>query len=181
MLSSDPPGAEVLEENGEVLGTTPLTLHSPPHADRVRLELRLARYRTAKVDAAFPERGQPGETPVELKPLPTLKLESTPAGARVSLKGGDELGATPYEWLVPEAVFDRLEAGQEVKLAFELDGRRPTERAVTAAALARDEPLVAELEPAARRAGKARRVRKPRPRPKTVKPIRPKTGAWSID
>ena len=184
VLRSEPTGADVFDAQDKALGQTPLTLLSPPHAPGAKLVLRLAGRRSAVVSASFSEGRKPSERTVSLPALPTLRLESKPTGAEVTVKGGDVLGRTPYEWTVPERALDALDGGDTVALVFVLAGRHTSEKVVTPSLLEGSQALVADLAPVVRHARKPPRPRKARPRPRPrprPKPNKPKPGAWSID
>ena len=160
-LVTNPPGAAAAGPNGEVLGTTPLTVRSPPFGAELDVELQLAGHRTTHAALRFPAAGTAREESVKLAALPVLHVTSQPAGAEVRVKETAlALGTTPTDWTVPETLIAGLAAGTSVTLVV-TKGRQAIERALTAADVASAESRIEVMLPPAPRAAIPARPVKP--------------------
>jgi serine/threonine protein kinase len=107
-IDSRPAGAQVLDAQGGVLGTTPVEIGIDPAAGTA-LTLRLDRYEDTPVDlapdvAAFQASTKPGkklEKLVKLVPKVYATVTSKPAGAEVVDAQGASLGPAPVEIALP--------------------------------------------------------------------------------
>lgn len=118
-LDSEPSGAEIREQ-GQLLGSTPITLEldSGEHP----LSLQLEGYKRVQQRIAVVA-GQAQALPrIRLTPLDgILALKSVPKGSAVAVDG-KHLGSTPLEL--------ELESGREHKLVFSKAGYQPARRTV---------------------------------------------------
>jgi serine/threonine-protein kinase len=118
-LRSDPTGADVTDEDGEVIGRTPIVLWSPPIAEGTPVILRVEGHRTARVALRFGSGGAERVESVKLAELPQVEIRSVPAKATVTFKEtGVSLGTTPVKWRLSDEAFHTLEEGRDVTLAF---------------------------------------------------------------
>lgn len=132
VIQTDPEQAEVWV-NDKLKGYTPLTLSMLPH-EQASLTLKRRGYEVLSQTIAPPERGVRQEIHLPLTPAgPVLRVESDPAGARVTVDGKPQ-GTTPLAM--------RLEAsylGREVMIAAESSGYAPAEMHVAIPAIADEE------------------------------------------
>ncbi len=147
-VTTEPSGAAVTDaESGKALGRTPATLEGVPGAP-ARLLIALDGYRSATVDVAYPAQGAERTLPVALSRLPSLSLQSSPAGARVIWveRNAALPGETPITWSVPS---DALDRGESVEIRFELAGHQSRTERLSRKDLADGRGVSVKLEPSA--------------------------------
>ncbi len=175
MLWSTPPGAEVLNSDGVVVGTTPHVIEGTPGQDATHY-LRLDGYRAAVIDARLPEAGATDTRTVALKTWPALKITSKPRRAAVRIPELDlDLGKTPLTWQPPDDVVTRIEGGETFTVELKRRGV-VTRHTLTAADLEATDGLSVRL----RRPTKRKRRIRPTPPPNWMPtPRRRGPAQWS--
>ena len=145
-IVSLPKGAQVLAcEPGSLgdeaacpeLGRTPFTLSFDPNStDTTEVWLQLEGHEWQRMEISATTTVL---EPVTLAELPSLRVQSRPSGATVSLNN-EQLGRTPFEWTLPMETLQKIRAGESVVLSFRRDGTRRTRR-VTLRHIERNRPL----------------------------------------
>ena len=154
--------------------------------------LKLSGHRDGKTESfTVPPDNTTTEVKIALTPLPHVTFASTPAGASVRVEGTEaKLGTTPFDWVMSEALADKLAAGESVRLTFERPGSRASTHTLTQDQLKNGRAVVAKpLKPVVRRAlGPAHSGRsksatkraeskpKPKPKPKKKPKKKPRSG-----
>ncbi len=116
-VESRPAGAEVFAPDGTSLGTAPVSFEVPRAEQPAKVTLSLDGHRSQEVAL----RGRRSFTKkVKLRPLPSITVTTTPAGAEVFAADGSSLGAAPVSVLAPVS-------GEPMRFVVKQDGYRTEE------------------------------------------------------
>ena len=155
MIHSAPTGAVCTTADGENLGTTPLSISGEKITAAGSVVLKLKGHRDGKTEQlTIPPDNTTTEVKIALTALPRVTFASAPAGASVRLERDPAvLGTTPLDWVMTEALADRLSDDKAIGFTFEKPGFRATTHELTKDLFKDGRAVVAPpLKPIVRRA-----------------------------